>query len=228
MSSWRQYFAYMMGEQGEEPEELIHAIIPTTVVMHLQASHERPRNELHAFMVCENSTCCKCQRTVLEDVSYFGLRVLLVPKRGRMTMTWAAVCIECVSSAQPHHLDGGQRLLLSDPERKTLLACATEVFENDGAGYSCLGLLDFAEALNAQSRAIVKRMGKSKPRHCRTCLKTDVPLMRCSVCNYTRYCSAECSRAKWPVHKAECAFLSNTELLFDTSFRLFIMKKDTP
>jgi len=225
--SWRQYFAYMMGEQGEEREELIHAIIPTTAVMRLQESPVRPSNELQAFIVRENSTCCKCQRSVLEDVSYFGLRVLLVPKRAGVTMLWAAFCIECVSSAQPHHPDG-QRLLLSNPERKTLMACAAEVFENGGAGYSCLGLLDFAEAFNVQSRAIVKRMGKSKPRHCRACLKTDVPLMRCSGCNYVRYCSVECSRAKWPIHKAECAFLSKAELLFDTSFRLFIMNKDTP
>ena len=27
---------------------------------------------------------------------------------------------------------------------------------------------------------------------------------RCSQCSFTRYCSGECQRAHWPLHKSEC------------------------
>jgi len=128
------------------------------------------------------------------------------------------LCGGCVPKPQQRD---GYRLFIGGHEMVTLIDCATEELQN---GYDWRQLMNFANALNAQSGAIFRRMSKSKFQRCYGCSKTDVPLSRCSGCNYARYCSPECSRKMWPAHKPECRYLSGAQLLFDPSFRLMIKK----
>ncbi|TCD62460.1 hypothetical protein EIP91_006830 [Steccherinum ochraceum] len=45
---------------------------------------------------------------------------------------------------------------------------------------------------------------------CRSCGKTDVALKICSKCHTVKYCSAECQRKDWSVHKISCRPFSQT------------------
>lgn len=36
---------------------------------------------------------------------------------------------------------------------------------------------------------------------CHTCCKTDVPLSMCAGCGFVKYCSGECQKIDWPIHK---------------------------
>ena len=44
---------------------------------------------------------------------------------------------------------------------------------------------------------------EKKEKACAACGKDD-PVSRCSLCKHTRYCSVDCQRAHWKVHKQDC------------------------
>ena len=39
---------------------------------------------------------------------------------------------------------------------------------------------------------------------CHNCFKTKTDMLKCSLCLKVRYCSKECQKIHWPLHKAEC------------------------
>lgn len=43
--------------------------------------------------------------------------------------------------------------------------------------------------------------------HCSQCLCESVSLKRCSKCKHIRFCSRECQRLSWKIHKLECSYL---------------------
>lgn len=54
---------------------------------------------------------------------------------------------------------------------------------------------------------INKRSGDKAPRvekKCDNCGKDDLGLKNCAKCRVARYCSVECQRAAWPIHKKTC------------------------
>ena len=42
---------------------------------------------------------------------------------------------------------------------------------------------------------------------CGNCGKASVPLLRCSSCARTKYCTPECQKQHWSVHKSKCQVL---------------------
>ena len=46
------------------------------------------------------------------------------------------------------------------------------------------------------------------PKECAACGITGKPLLVCGKCHMTRYCSRECQKAHWNVHKAMCKRMS--------------------
>lgn len=48
-------------------------------------------------------------------------------------------------------------------------------------------------------------------RVCTTCQKAEKKMFRCTQCAITYYCSAQCQRQQWPVHKKQCAKMKQCE-----------------
>ncbi|PBK68192.1 ankyrin [Armillaria solidipes] len=46
--------------------------------------------------------------------------------------------------------------------------------------------------------------GSRAEKACGACGRNDVSLMNCMKCQVMRYCSAQCQRQHWPVHKTKC------------------------
>jgi hypothetical protein len=67
----------------------------------------------------------------------------------------------------------------------------------------CVPTPPAAAAAPAAAAPVVKP--KAKPKQPRLCTHCHQPsTQKCSGCMKTRYCSRDCSRAHWPVHKLEC------------------------
>jgi hypothetical protein len=41
-------------------------------------------------------------------------------------------------------------------------------------------------------------------RSCHNCFKVDTTMFKCGICHKVRYCSRECQKAHWSLHKAKC------------------------
>lgn len=67
-------------------------------------------------------------------------------------------------------------------------------------------------AFQEQQQDMLRKLGKivSRCPHC----NAAAPKMRCSGCNYVRYCSAECATPDWPKHKHECKLLKQQPLIY--------------
>ncbi|KAK0451168.1 uncharacterized protein EV420DRAFT_724977 [Desarmillaria tabescens] len=69
------------------------------------------------------------------------------------------------------------------------------------------------------SRWIRRRSGEEKgsrgEKACGECGRSDLPLKNCTRCQVMRYCSVECQRQHWPIHKKKCQSFAteNTVLL---------------
>jgi hypothetical protein len=157
---------------------------------------------------------------VLDQVSFVALRMLIIHHHTRMAKTTcASICVECVPSSAAAAESHVIQLYGSAPNG--LIECAKKLWSE--GHYTCIDLLDYAEALNGKTAWVLRRIGKATAKSCMYCTaSSNVRLRRCSRCNYIRYCSDECSRVNWPLHKTECNVISKSELLFDTSFRLLM------
>lgn len=54
--------------------------------------------------------------------------------------------------------------------------------------------------------------GKASSQFCAECLKSREvhPLLRCSKCKYVFYCSKNCQKSHWTLHKKECSFIARS------------------
>ncbi|RDB18174.1 Ankyrin repeat domain-containing protein 63 [Hypsizygus marmoreus] len=82
-----------------------------------------------------------------------------------------------------------------------------EIPEADGVTPMAFFLSCGAQVTAAVRRSLKKRQGQEAPRMDKRCDgrgKNDVALKNCGRCKVARYCSAECQRAAWVVHKKHC------------------------
>eukprot|EP00002_Diphylleia_rotans_P009315 TRINITY_DN1942_c0_g2_i5.p1 TRINITY_DN1942_c0_g2~~TRINITY_DN1942_c0_g2_i5.p1 ORF type:complete len:359 (-),score=68.75 TRINITY_DN1942_c0_g2_i5:242-1318(-) len=52
---------------------------------------------------------------------------------------------------------------------------------------------------------------------CAECRSSTATLLRCSRCRSARYCSSQCQRKAWPLHKDECQSIFNSSLTISNS-----------
>lgn len=91
-------------------------------------------------------------------------------------------------------LDISHKIKMSTPN-SILLAGASQ--DQLAQGLQALGLED----PEAASRALLR----SLPPSCSRCMKIlEPPLLRCGKCRKAAYCSRECQKVHWSVHKKEC------------------------
>lgn len=64
-----------------------------------------------------------------------------------------------------------------------------------------IGMDPWGDGLKMNPRWLYKALNLAS---CTTCEKTSQNLNRCARCGTAAYCSAECQRTDWPVHKAVC------------------------
>nr|AET50614.1 hypothetical protein [Eimeria tenella] len=60
------------------------------------------------------------------------------------------------------------------------------------------------QLLQQQSGAAKPEEAPRKPK-CENCGKEDLPLKKCSRCSKSFYCSVQCQRKDWPLHKRICS-----------------------
>ncbi|KDR84311.1 hypothetical protein GALMADRAFT_237074 [Galerina marginata CBS 339.88] len=78
-------------------------------------------------------------------------------------------------------------------------------------------MLGFGPEITATVQKWVRRRkGEEAPlveKMCDCCRRTDTPLKNCSKCYVARYCSVECQRKAWPVHKKTCEPFSTSNTI---------------
>uniref|UniRef100_A0A915DWS9 MYND-type domain-containing protein n=1 Tax=Ditylenchus dipsaci TaxID=166011 RepID=A0A915DWS9_9BILA len=79
--------------------------------------------------------------------------------------------------------------------------------------------------LSLKEKAFCLALDENSASHyCSLCVKSDrhCKLSRCSSCKLIFYCSPECQKADWCLHKQECKFIKNFNGLCDESVRLVL------
>ena len=71
--------------------------------------------------------------------------------------------------------------------------------------------IDWGQKMLAQVWAVRNSAATGAHRECRGCGKPTEQLKLCSRCQMAAYCSPECQRAHWPIHKRECRKLELEE-----------------
>lgn len=70
-----------------------------------------------------------------------------------------------------------------------------------------------AGELICQSQPFAVCVGAENLRtHCHECFEAGDKLFRCTACSQARYCSKECQRAAWAIHKFECPIWKSPSL----------------
>lgn len=173
-----------------------------------------------------NFLCVYCGASLERKEFLCGIRLLIGQRRVRfvddkrserfiirIATSTACICTKCApcqgymsSNEKMTHfvldklddiaMDFHQRLYLSEPRPEIIWKGMLDSF-----------LHDYSKMLRVLGKIDIT---------CPSCQNPD-PKLRCSACNYVRYCNTKCSHAHWSVHKKHCKMLRNKEGFFCTS-----------
>ncbi len=200
---------------------IYHALVPTLFVCHTASwvdvmSHVSDADQIRAQ--AENLKCHRCERCVADKHVQLALRCMVghleTEQMHLYKISWgtASLCAGCARDA----------VISVDADSTVLEAIFTKLEEASiHVGAAHLNLQVPAETLVRKcleqfpAKEFVSLI--QRPVNvCGGCAKRGAS-KRCTGCQYMYYCSAECSRAHWPTHKAGCTLLSQGRV-FGASF----------
>ncbi|MBX9636976.1 MAG: zinc finger MYND domain-containing protein [Nitrosomonas sp.] len=142
--------------------------------------------------------CFVCKK---EHKTFFlGLRCVSICQN-KLEIRFVFVCQQCAQADIKEHIPFGQlnmvNLLMKHIEK---LAAAFE--------------RGVQKVIDENKNDILATLGKAREAGCEHCKKPAKA--QCSNCHLMRYCSIECNKAQWDVHKKQCKNITENSLFLNT------------
>ncbi|KAI0841971.1 hypothetical protein F5Y06DRAFT_292793 [Hypoxylon sp. FL0890] len=153
-------------------------------------------------------------------------------RRERVAIIFGMLAMELGVIIENRHLLALQvlRPFLPTVEQQLQLVTAIEEYKNNGIPWET-GSKNFADTQKYKARGKspfdlgdefwFSGLGHSNDEHpaeamvskvCFGCGANDVELQKCNQCKMVRYCSKECQRTDWPIHKTVCEARESTRV----------------
>lgn len=147
-----------------------------------------------------DSVCSYCKNKLKTELVPFALG-FNIDAKNTMALTIECVCYACRE-------DNKTRFGSGMPVIQSIIDLVVVIMHSEALIWTKKSLKKNVKRVveiynDKHHQAFMKKLGKDFYSHCLNCYTTEAPF-RCGRCHVARYCSDECSRAYWKIHKIHC------------------------
>lgn len=205
-----------------------HAVIPTTMFSvagcfkTIEPLIDKNDDEADAVRKAQiaNYLCVKCETSLELKPYVVSIRVLIGKKYVEnlssfiysIVVNSACICPQCATSSCYINSNTEMVNYILDKLESIGMQWRTTFESRDLSGPDIWK--EVSHVFLRDHASTMRLLGKidTKCPHC----NTPNPKLRCSACNYTRYCNTTCSHSDWPIHRKACKVIKNKNAFFHT------------